>query len=246
MARRISKTTGKAKVVLLAVVGFVVLCAWTVGVTWFLSTLVSPFPRKGEGYAKIVISPEKTLWLQFEGERMRTAPTPEGLEQAEWTDFTHEEEEYRSVSPTLPLPLESGAPNGWEKAGVFFEHHWGNYYGIRWQLSKSDSAGAEWTYEVSGGIEPKKSLEACPEVEVPDLSNPTLEVSVGAQYDSEDDDSEPSPAVGVAVILKSGDYCECAEILKDGVPVKAQVRVLDSEGTLIETTELPLSELGFT
>ncbi|NIM04151.1 MAG: hypothetical protein GTN69_03030, partial [Armatimonadetes bacterium] len=156
-------------------------------------------------------------------------------------------DEGKKLSPALALPLEKEDPHGWDKAEICFAPL-GPYYYAHWYLSKTDSAGSRWTYKFEKFVQPDESLSLAPKIEVPNLDDPVLEVTLKAESDQDHAARKPTNlTLGVAVVLKSGDENRFyKEILKDGTVVSVHARLVDGEGSLVESIEKPLSELGFT
>jgi hypothetical protein len=196
-------------------------------------------------YARIVVSPKCTVYVQFDGSEMRLATTAPGLKSAKAIKARRSSDQHASFAEVaLPVAAQD-MPTGLTKmTGQFDVMHFAgrraagqpeSYVFGAIGLSKQDKVKATWTYTVvvsqEGGASP---VEAKP-VTIPDASKLRLNLTVKVA----------GQKVGPGLTLKAG-ALEVGEIRKNGKSMPAQVRVLDSAGKAVGSSKGPLGQFGFT
>jgi len=120
-------------------------------------------PQRKSWYGAISIGRDKAVWLEFRGDRMRRAASPEALGKATWIPaertsvepgaLTEEMLAYGyggTESPEVALPLAGEKPYGWEKVEVTFSRWMWTTGDVaaRGRFTRTDAQGAEWSYTI--------------------------------------------------------------------------------------------------
>lgn len=227
--QNIKKPRGGILLPILLVIALV-LVLW--GVAIYL--IVWATNKPASGYLQVRISPQKRVWLHYEGQRAQIADTREGLAKAKWIEPTPDQEEDEET-PAIALPLNGQKPQGWDKVEISLQ----SVGSIQWRLSKKDAAGSAWTYLVEGYVESAKSARESETVEIPSLEDPNLEMTLTPTEDHR------SFEIGASLTLTC-DEEEVADILHNGEPVKARFQALNSDQKVIATLAKSLSDFGST
>jgi hypothetical protein len=227
--QNIKKPRGGMLLPILLVIALV-LVLW--GVVIYLIVWASG--KSAGGYLQVRISPQKRVWLHYEGRRVQIADTREGLAKAKWIEPTPDQEEDEET-PAITLPLNGQKPQGWDKVEISPQ----SYNRLQWRLSKKDAAGSEWTYLVDGYIDATDSTRKSETLEIPSLENPNLAMTLTPQ------EAYGSFEIGASLSLNC-DEEEVADILHNGEPVKARLQALNSDQKVVATLAKSLSDFGST
>jgi hypothetical protein len=205
-----------------------------------------PAPKVRGDYVRIRVSPKAVVYVQFSGGEMRMATTGAGLKTAKPVKAKHSSSDYTQF-PQVDLPVAADLlPTGFTKVTADLTYQ--RMTGGGWPfgrasssfvfgtlgLSRKDSAGALWTYAMTYTARPDKSLVEAPEIKVAQLSPLHLEVIAKVAR----------KRLGAGVHVWSGKV-EVDDILKNGKPVQAQMRVLDTGGKIVASSKGPLGKFGF-
>jgi len=198
-------------------------------------------------FIRISVSPEVTLFVQFLEKEMRMATTAERLAQATpvkaVSDKTEQgQRQFRFPAVALPVPAEA-LPAGVTKVQATFQVlDLGPGAGPRGSLVfgelaqyRADKAGAEWLYMQRLGLQASATSDKAPEIQLADLEKVSLTVVTKA-------DRERKLGIGLRVAAGKS---ELNDIRKNGQPVEAQIRVLDSAGKEVASEKGPLNKFSF-
>jgi hypothetical protein len=206
-----------------------------------------PAPKVRGDYVRIRVSPKAVVYVQFSGGEMRMATTGAGLKTAKPVKAKRHSSDHSEFGEvTLPVPAQ-GLPAGFTKvtaqldfdrtslpSGLFGRGAQRTYVFATLGLCQKDSAGALWTYAMRYSAQPGRSLVEAPEIKVAQLSPLRLEVIAKVAR----------KRLGAGVHVWSGKV-EVDDILKNGKPAEAQMRVLDNRGVAVVAAKGPLAKFGF-
>ena len=203
-------------------------------------------PKAKGDFVRIRVTPKAVVYVQFSKGEMRMATTGAGLTTAKPVKAKHSSSDYTQF-PDVALPVSAESlPAGFTKvtaelsfdripSGAWpFSRARSSYVFGTLGLCQKDSAGALWTYAMQYNARPDRSLVEAPEIQVAQLSPLRFEVITKVTR----------KRVGAGVHVWSGKV-EVDDILKNGKPAEAQMRVLDSGGAAVATSKGPLSKFGF-
>ena len=233
MSRGRHGTRGGAAV-LLIVTAVCLLALWA---ALWLAVLYATGELRGEQYAQLG-TPQQPIWVQFKGNQMRQAGGPADLEGAEWVSPREREWGYTGFAPIdVSLDgLDVGMAVDAASVGLTV---YGSEYEAEWRYEKRDETGARWEYVVSTYLETARSPEEAALNEPPRLEKPALEIDM--QVGSEEGES----TIAVALLLDNDDW-GIDEILRNGRPAQARVRILDSTGKEVASETGSLEDFGYT
>jgi len=202
-------------------------------------------------YLRIVMPPDKTVYVQFQGAAMRMATSVAALKSARPIPAARQEGAaadrvfFQFPETVIPFPARV-LPARWKQVKAQFSTSRGPidprtdrymWYGsVSVGPSVTDDQGSEWTYLCRTGAQ----LVATPEaqgnvVELPDLDSVSLSVTARS------DDRLIGFAIGMS--SKGGDV---GEIIKDGTSAEiATVTVRDDAGSEISSKRGSLQTFGF-
>jgi hypothetical protein len=225
-------TRGAAAVLVIATV-LCLLALWAL--VWFLILLASGQFRNT--YAQLGTA-QQPVWVQFKGNQMRQAGGPADLEGAEWTSPRERGWGYTGFAP-IDVSLDGLDVGMVVDAASVGLTVYGSEYEAEWRYEKRDETGARWEYVVSTYLETARSPEEAGLNEPPRLEKPALEI------DTEVGREEGQSTIGVALWLDTDDW-GIDEILRNGRPVEARVRILDSTGKEVASETGSLEDFGYT
>lgn len=204
-------------------------------------------------YARIAVSPQTTVYVQFLGPKMRIATTVPGLKSAKIVDSRDlgrqgpSENDYAQFPEVaLPVPAKQ-LPEGFAKMTAQFEvTRFGgrgpsgapqSYVYGSIGLSKPDKAKAKanWTYTMSVSQEGAASPVDAKPIRIPAMSNLALDLTAKVA----------GRKVGAGITVKAGTL-EVGDIRKNGRSADAEVRILDGAGKVVDSSKGPIGKFGFT
>lgn len=225
-------TRGGALVLIIVTV-LCLLALWAL--IWFLILLAAGQLRNT--YAQLGTA-QQPVWVQFKGNRMRQAASAADLETGEWVRPREREWGYTEFAP-IDVPSEGmdvGIAVDAVRVGLSV---FGSDCDAEWEYEKEDEAGVRWEYVVSTYLETAGSPEEAVLNEPPGLEKPVLEI------DTEVGREEGQSTIGVALWLDTDDW-GIDGIRRDGRPVEARVRILDSTGKEVASETGSLEDFGYT
>jgi len=198
------------------------------------------------GYARIVVSPRATIYLQFYRGEMRMAADVSGFQHARPVAAEYILTQQYWVFPQVTLPVPDGAlPASAQQVEAQVtllvrpdartrKSAW--YVGAWLAPARKDEQGTLWAYRAYARAPLAAAPDQAQELAVPDLAK--LQAVVTAK--------EAKGKIGVGVQLKSG-AAQITDIRKDGrsAPV-VEVAVRDADGRVVASKRGPLTAFGFT
>jgi hypothetical protein len=223
------------------VTALAIVIALAVGVFLFVAGL----PQRKDWFGAIEIKPGKSVWVQFRGDGVRLAESPEALEKASWLRAGPRPAEAGGYGWTdwafITLPLGGERPQGWEKVEVSFSRGpWSSgYVRAQCRLTRTDAKGSQWTYvmDMFTLAELRESPKEVRPAAIPGRGE--WQMGLAAQAVTEGNEGQPpaatSPAMTARVVLVvlKGTSAVVSQVLKDGQPVRASLTVRDDTGKVV-------------
>ncbi len=191
-------------------------------------------------YLKIRTPSGQTAWVQFKGNRLRTASSSDALWQSAWVPAEAADWEHTGF-PAIALSSSDEEPGNDLRAQFDL---YGTQCEVKWQVTKQDLDGTRWTYAMKDAVETAtaRHLDDCPEISAPNPQQLALGIETQAEREGED----LKLGVGLHVTGAHQRELEVTDIRKEGKSVLARIEVKNEAKRIVLTREQPLSELGFT
>jgi hypothetical protein len=196
---------------------------------------------------RMVLGDETSFVIRLTGDRMRMARSVEGLANAELIRGTHRlagDGVYLANYPARFLPIaEDELPENtqWVQVGLTLQivpetirdraPELRNTLMIQWTVWGGDERRGRWQLDAFDTVRFEPDAHAAPEVTVPRLDDLDLAMTTGVDPEA--------MTLGVSLLLRSQDL-PVTQLLRNGRPIEANVRITDGEGRLLteETDDL--------
>ena len=200
--------------------------------------------QKTPVFAQIMVSEKSVVYVQIQGDELRTAMSVEGLQAAapvkmHWSSVTCLEADH----VTLPLPadqLPAGVTAVQANVGLLhlgknlFSPHAPFIQGVL-TVSRTDDQKAVWQYGTMAlGVWAGKDAAKAPSIKSPNLDK--LKAAIQA--------APSNGKLAIGLRMMAGD-AELFEVRKDGQPVQVKMVVTDASGKEIASKVGTLEDFGF-
>ena len=185
------------------------------------------------GYARINLSDQSVVYLEFKAAELRAATSVEGLKTAKPVALRAPSNQItQSPEFTLPIPADQ-LPEGISAINGNFTRFENRISG-RLGICRTDEQKVVWQCDVGVSSETGDNAGAAQAIQLPKLEK--LELAVTG--------SPSNGKLGVGVRLAAGNN-PVSGVRKDGKPVLVQVRVTDAAGNEVGAKTGPLTDFGF-